>query len=181
MTDKKKTVKSCKNCTISEVWVQITGAPDKLSPADPYSLFNSLKKALESQYQLQCGLRKGQPVLLNTETGKHDMDVCPPFWNGEIRWVENSQKKILRTGHQFFAIHSLFDGQNSYNNYRQSFETAFQKVISCVEDSQAFEAIELKFRYVNTINLQTKATGEFDLRDYFNAGFFYLEYIYLSL
>ena len=173
MKNTTKTVKSCKNCTISEVWVQITGMPDKLSPADPYSLFNSFKKALESKHQLQGGLRKGRPVLLNIGTGQHDLDICPPFWNGEIRWIEEDQKQILRTGHQFFALHSLFNGQSSYNNYKQSFETAFQKIISYVEDDQAFEAAELKFRYVNTIGLQERSNGEFDLRDYFNAGFFY--------
>lgn len=173
MKNQTKTVKGCKNCTISEVWVQITGMPDKISPADQYSLLNSLKKVFEKKHQLQCGLRKGWPVLLNAETGQHDLDICPPFWNGEIRWTENSQKKILRIGHQFFAFHSLFDKYNSYNSYKLSFETTFQKIISSLEDSQVFKAAELKFKYVNTINLQTKTNGEFDLRDYFNAGFFY--------
>ena len=173
MKNQKKKVKNCKNCTISEVWVQITGMPDKISPADPYFLFNSLKKILENKHQLQCGLRKGRPVLLNTETGQHDLDICPPFWNGEIRWTEKSQKKMLRTGHQFFAFHSLFDGQNSYSGYKRSFESVFQKIISSLENSQVFEATELTFKYVNTINLQTKTNGEFDFRDYFNAGFFH--------
>ena len=155
------------------MWVQITGMPDKLSPADPYSLFNNFKKALEPKHQFQGGLRKGLPVLLNIGTGQHEMDICPPFWNGEIRWMEKNQKQILRTGHQFFALHSLFDGQNSYKNYKQSFETTFQKIINYVKDDQSFEVVELKFRYVNTISLKEKSNGEFDLRDYFNTGFFY--------
>ena len=171
--NQEKTVKSCKNCTISEMWAQITGLPDKLSPADPYSLFNNLRKELENKPQFQGGLRKGLPVLLNIGTGQHEMDICPPFWNGEIRWTEKDQKQILRTGHQFFALHAMFNGQNSYNNYRQSFETAFQKIINYVKDDQAFEVAELKFQYVNTIGLQRKSNGEFDFRKYFNAGFFH--------
>jgi len=168
-----KIVKNCKNCTISEVWVQITGMPDKLDYTEPHSLFNNLKKSLEKKYQLQCGLRKDHPILLNISTGQHKIAISPPFWNGEIIWTENNYKKILRVGHQFFALHSLFDENNPYMTYKDSFEDTLKKIMEYIEPSKAFDVIELKVRYINKIKLKTKSNGEFDIRDYFNAGFFY--------
>ena len=169
-----KNVKSCKNCTISEVWVQIAGMPDKLNIVQPYPLFDHLKQFLEKEnYKLQCELRKGHPVLLNIQTHKHNMEICPPFWNGEIRWTENNYKKILRAGHQFLALHSLFSRQIPYLNYKNSFEYTLEKIIKSINDNQSFETIELRMRYINTIKLKTQLNGSFNVRDYFKVGVFH--------
>ena len=98
---KKKTVKSCKNCTISEVWVQITGMPDRFNLARQYSLFNHLKQSLEKEnHKLKCGLREVRPGFFNEQT----LEIYPPFWNGEIRWTENNHKKILRNRTSIFSF-----------------------------------------------------------------------------
>ena len=153
--------------------MQITGMPDKFNPANPYPLFDNLKKSLEEKNTLQCGLRKGHPVLVNIQTTQHNIEICPPFWNGEIRWKESNCKKILRTGHQFLALHSLFDEQNPYTNYKDSFEHTFEKLIKYLEKCQVFETIELRIRYINAIKLKTQQNGEFNIKNYFNAGFFH--------
>ncbi len=170
-----KTVKSCKNCTISEVWVQITGMPNTRNLAQPYPLFEHLKQFLEKEnYKLQCGLRREHhPVLLNIQTQRHNMEICPPFWNGEIKWTENNHKKILRTGHQFLALHSLFNEKVPYINYASSFECTLKKIIQSISDNQAFETIELRMRYINTIKLKTQPNDSFNVRDYFKVGFFH--------
>ena len=167
-----RTVKACRNCTISEVWVQITGMPDKVNHTDPYPLFNHLKQCLEKKYELQCMLRKVQPNLLNIQTGQHNIDICPPFWNGEIRWTDNN-KKILRTGHQFIALHSFFDYETPYSSYDKSFQSTFEEVLGYINTTQAFKAIEIRMRYINTIILKAKPDGKLNIKDYFKAGLFF--------
>ena len=171
MTER-KTVKTCKNCTISEVWVQITGMPDKINQTDPYPLFSNLKKCLEEKYELQCMLRNAQPTLLNIQTGQHNINICPPFWNGEIRWTDNNSKKILRTGHQFMALHSLFNQETPYISYNESFQKILKETLSYIKTDRTFKAIEVRMQYINKIILKTESGGNFNIKDYFKAGFF---------
>ena len=98
-------------------------------PTDPYPLFSNLKVSLEKgNYQLEGQiLPRDNPVLFNIQTGQHKTSISPPFWNGEIEWIENSYKKIIRVGHQFFALHSLFDDKTPYINYNDSFSNYFTK------------------------------------------------------
>ena len=175
MKNPTKTVKSCKNCTISEVWVQITGMPgeDRTDLTNPYPLFTNLKDVLSKEHQLQYKIlpKKDSPVLFNIQTGPHKVSVFPPFWNGEIVWTEDNQKKILRVGHRFFAFHSLFDKNNPYVSYKTSFQKALQKIINQIDDSNIFEAIQIMVCYVNTIEISNKQNGSFNIGKYFNTNY----------
>ena len=172
MTVQKKTVKNCKNCTITEVWVQITGMPGEIDPSNPYPLFHNLKESLTKEHsQLQCKmLPSSNPVLFNIQTGHHKVSISPPFWNGEIKWNENSQKKILRIGHHFFALHSIFDKNSPYVNYDSSFRITLEKIINYIRDLNIFEAIQITVRYVNTIEINNKQNGAFNIGKYFNTS-----------
>lgn len=174
MTDPKKTVKSCKNCTITEVWAQIIGMPGerKEDPTNPYPLFNNLKESLQkSQYQLQWKLLpKSDPTLFNIQTGHHTVPISPPFWNGEISWIEHNQKKVIRAGHRFFALHTLFNKNSPYINYKESFQNTLKKIIDYIEDLNIFEAIQITVRYVNTIEINQTQDGPFDIKNYFNTS-----------
>ena len=171
-----KTVKSCKNCTISEVWVQITGMPKELYLANPYPLFENLKESLknEGHDELQCGISdKNKPVLINIKSGPHNVSIYPPFWNGEIRWIEDNRKRIIRTGHQFFAMHSLFNKQNPYISYDRSFEKTFKKVIGYIKDKSSFKAVQIIVRYINTMEVPKESDGKFNIGKYLNTNFSY--------
>ena len=175
MTEK-KTVKSCKNCTISEVWVQITGMPkeNKTNPLNPYPLFKNLQSSLEKNgYQLQQGqlLPANDPVLVNIQSGSHNVSISPPFWNGEIIWSENNQKKVLRVGHQFFALHSIFNKNNPYVNYESSFKETLSRVMGYIKDVNVFEAVAITFRYVNTIEITQEQNEKFNMGEYFKTKF----------
>ena len=169
-----KTVKNCKNCTITEVWIQVIGMPGehKEDPANPYPLFNNLKESLQkNQYQLQWKiLPRSNPTLFNIQTGSHKVSISPPFWNGEISWKENDQEKVIRVGHRFFALHTLFNKSSPYISYKDSFQNTLKKVINYIEDSNIFEAIQITVRYVNTIEINQTQNGAFDIRKYFNTS-----------
>ena len=170
MTEK-KTVKSCKNCTISEIWMQVTGMPKELNPANPYPSFYNLRKSLEKKYKLQCGVTdKNKPVLFNIKPGSHQMSLCPSFWNGEIRWEKDGKAYILRTGHQFFAFHSLFK-YRPYTNYEYSFETKLKEIIAFINSDDIFKAVQIIVRYINTIEIPKKEDGSFDIDKYLNISF----------
>ena len=174
----KNIVKNCKNCTISEVWVQVTGMPSEIKkqdPTDPYPLFSNLKTSLEKDnYQLGGQiLPRDNPVLFNIQTGQHKTSISPPFWNGEIQWAENNYKKIIRVGHQFFALHSLFDYKTPYINYKDSFQTTLQRVLSYISEANIFEVIQLVVRYVNKIEINTVEGQDFNIGKYFNTSFSY--------
>ncbi len=169
-----KIVKSCKNCTINEVWVQITGMPSALDQTNPYPLFSDLKKNLEKDYQLQCGITdKNKPVLLGIQSGVHNVSICPPFWNGQIKWEEGKQTKIIRTGHQFFALHSLFDETNPYISYESSFEETLKNIMTYIKVDNSFKAVQIIIRYVNTLEFQKNERGQFDMGKYLNVNFSY--------
>ncbi len=174
-----KTVISCKNCTITEVWVQITGMPKELDPTNPYPLFRNLragleKKYLEKKYEVQYGLTdKNRPVLINVAPGSSQISVCPPFWNGEIRLNKNGKIKIIRTGHQFFAFHSLFDRNNPYVSYASSFERYLKEIIDNINSSNIFETLQIIVRYINTIVMPKQPNGSFDMEKYMNINFAY--------
>ena len=171
MTEK-KTVKSCKNCTISEVWVQITGMPQELDPTNPYPLFHNLKKHLEKEHSLQCGVSdKNKPVLLNIQSGSRQMSICPPFWNGEMKWEKDGKTQILRTGHQFFAFHSLFNKSNSYTNYEYSFEKNLKEIMQFITSDDIFKSLQVIVRYINTIEMPKRDDGSFDMNKYLNISF----------
>ncbi|MDE0118528.1 MAG: TIGR04255 family protein [Bdellovibrionales bacterium] len=174
----KKTVKSCKNCTITEVWVQVLGMPSeyKNDPTNPYPLFKNLQTALESDgHQLdKCTIKKtDNPVLLNIQTGPHKISISNPFWNGEIIWKENNQKKILRVGHKFFALHALFDQNHPYINYDDSFNKTLCKVINYIDSSNIFDAIQITVRYVNVMTIGVNQEKKFDVGQYFNTNVSY--------
>ena len=174
MKNPTKTVKSCKNCTISEVWVQITGMPRELDLTHPYPLFHNLQKHLRKDGRnLQCGISRNSPVLFNIQSGKHNVSICPPFWNGEIKWEENNYKKIIRTGHQFFALHSIFSKQSSYVDYESSFATTLKKILGCIENENSFKAVQVIVRYINTIEVPKSADGKFNIGSYLNTNFSY--------
>ena len=170
----KKTVKHCKNCTITEVWVQITGMPGERreDPANPYPLFNNLKQSLQkNQYKLQGKiLPKSNPTLFDIQTGSHKVSISPPFWNGEISWIENNQKKVIRVGHRFFALHTLFNKNSPYINYENSFQNTLKKIINYIEDLNIFEVIQITVRYINTIEVNQIQGGTFDIGKYFNIS-----------
>ena len=172
MKNPTKTVKSCKNCTISEVWVQITGMPGETDPANPYQLFNNLKESLQKKnHQLQCKLLpRNSPVLFNIQAGQHKTAISPPFWNGEIDWTDSNQRNMLRVGHRFFAFHSIFDKNSPYISYRSSFQETLKKIISFLKDTNIFEAIQITVCYVNRIEIDNKQNGSFDIGKYFNAN-----------
>ena len=168
-----KTVKSCKNCTISEVWVQITGMPGeyRADPTTPYPLFTNLKDALEKEHQLQYKiLPRNNPILFNIQTGHHKTAISPPFWNGEINWTEGGQGKILRVGHRFFAFHSVFNKNAPYTSYNDSFQTTLKRIINYLKDSNIFEAIQIIVCYANTIEISNKQNESFNIGKYFNAN-----------
>ena len=174
MKNQKRTVKSCKNCTISEVWVQITGMPRELDLSHPYPLFHNLKKHLSKDgHNLQCGILENRPVLFNIQSGKHNVFRCPPFWNGEIKWEENNHKKIIRTGHQFFALHSIFSKQYPYIDYESGFAITLKKVLECIENENSFKAVQVIVRYINTIEIPKDADGKFNISSYLNTNFSY--------
>lgn len=173
-----KNIKNCKNCTISEVWVQIIGMPSEIKkqdPTDPYPLFSNIKKSLEKdncQIEGQI-LPRDNPVIFNVQTGQHRTSISPPFWNGEINWTENNYKKVIRVGHQFFALHSLFNNKAPYINYNDSFQNTLQRVLNYIKESNIFEAIQLVVRYVNKIEINTETEKPFNMGKYFNTSFSY--------
>ena len=170
----KKTVKSCKNCTITEVWVQIIGMPGeyKNDPTNPYPLFKNLQAALSKKgHKLICNVKKvNNPVLLNIQSGSHKTSIVQPFWNGEIIWKENNQKKLLRVGHRFFTLHSLFEKNHPYVNYNDSFNKTLQTIINYIDDSNVFEAIQITVRYINTIIIKVEQERKFNVGKYFNIN-----------
>ena len=170
MTCPKRSVRSCNNCTIVEVWVQIIGAPEKneTDPVNPYPLFKNLKDALvKDGYQLEV------ETLIQNNSVFPKSQISPPSLKGEITWREDNQKKVLRMGHQFFALHSFFEKSSPYENYENSFKKTLQRVISYIEERNIFEAIQITVRYINMIELNTEQDGSFNIRKHFNTGFFY--------
>lgn len=169
MTNQKKTVKNCKNCTITEVWAQIIGVPkSKFDLTDPYPLFKNLKNSLEKDgHQLNCTI-KYPTGFTPTQTRNTPILNSVPIWNGEIKWKENNITKVLRLGDQFFGLHSLFK-DSPYINYEQSFENSFKKIIGYIEEKNTFEAIQIIFRYINTINLTKEQNGNFNIGKYLKA------------
>ena len=176
MKNQAKIVKSCKNCTISELWVQITGMPgeDRTEPTNPYPLFTNLKEALSKEHRLQCKLlEQNSPKLFDIQTGHHTVSVFPPFWNGEIRWEENRYQKIVRTGHRFFALHSIFSKQSAYVDYESSFATTLKKILGHIENKNSFKVIQIIVRYINTMEFPKTPDGKFNIGDYLNTSFSY--------
>ena len=174
MKNQGKTVRSCKNCTISEVWVQVTGLPRELDLTNPYPLFHNLQKHLNKDGRnLNCGISKDSPVLLNIQSGQHNVSICPPFWNGEIKWTENNYNKIIRTGHQFFALHSIFNKQSPYIDYESSFATTLKKVLGYIENENSFKAVQIIVRYINTMEIPKTADGKFNIGNYLKTNFSY--------
>ncbi len=174
MKTQKNTVKTCQNCTISEVWVQITGMPRELDLTNRHPLFRNLQRNLQKDgYNLNYGISDNKPVLFNIQSGKHHVSICPPFWNGEIRWAENNHKKIIRTGHQFFALHSIFSKQFPYIDYESSFATTLRKVLRYIKHEDSFKVVQITVRYINRMEIPKTDDGKFNIGDYFNTNFSY--------
>ena len=176
---KQQEVKNCKNCTISEVWVQITGMPKEYQTdaTNPYPLFTNLQKYLESKKDFKQTLLHNQMAnpLINVNQGSHKISLYPPFWNGEIRWTEedSNQKKIVRTGHQFFSLHSIFNVNSRYQNYESSFEKTLKNILEYIEDKNSFDAVQITVRYINNIEMKKDSQEKFNVGHYLNANFSY--------
>ena len=107
---------------------------------------------------------------MNIQTGSHKTSIVQPFWNGEIVWRESNQKKLLRVGHRFFAFHSLFDKTNPYINYDDSFNKTLKTIISYIDNSNFFEAIQIIVRYINKVTIKAGQNREFNIGRYFNIN-----------
>lgn len=164
------TVKSCKNCTITEVWVQIIGTPkNKFDPTDPYPLFKNLKDSLEEKESRQLNCTVSYPVR-HTPTQSQNAPILNsiPAWNGEIKWKEDNIVKVLRLGDHFLGLHSIFK-ESHYSNYEQSFENSFKRIMGHIEEKNTFEVIQIIFRYINTIDLAKEQNGDFHIGKYLKA------------
>ena len=164
----KKIVKSCKNCTIGEVWALFVGKPSDFPEHAPYGLHNSVAQHLKTmgdEHSYDSYLYKGNPMPKRYEK------KCPPFYNAEI-WGRR-RKFLVRTGHQFFAFHMQYTEQQPYQSYNRSYENELKKVLTSIDHPAAFEVTELKLCYHNNFQIESEKDGKFAAQKYFNAAIAY--------
>ena len=164
MIDQETEIKSCENCPITSVLIQITGTPKKINfePANPYPLLKNLQDRLKKDEHIPAVAYN--IVTLHPEPNR----TFPPFIQGQITWDENGHRKTLKVGHQIFSLEFSF--KKSYLSYENSIKETLKKVLGYIDKANIFEVIQIVVRYVNTIELDQNQDSPFDIQKYFNLA-----------
>lgn len=159
-----KTIKFCKNSTISEAWAIVQGMPSPVTE--------------DSQREVQALIHSGakkyndlvtQPLVIVGQ--KKEGDVAP-YWVFQGSW--SNGRYIVRTGHNYLSVHRVCTNQFKYNRYESDVKPVLSDWLelqnATISNPSERKVGVIGFGYINNFQIQT--TTEFDYAKYIklNAG-----------